>query len=102
VWTKPPMTDEVMLTIRIPRSLRDEFQAIVKAQDITASQVLRGAIRQYVKAGREAPIENYPVTRPHSFSVDIPQQPQPRAPESPSVGKPAFSGIRAMLGMDED
>ena len=96
------MADEVMLTIRIPRSLRDEFQAIVKAQDITASQVLRGAIRQYVKASREAPIENHPVARPHSFSIEIPQQPQPCDIESPPVEKDAFAGIRAMLDMGDD
>ncbi|MBR9972689.1 ribbon-helix-helix protein, CopG family [Magnetospirillum sulfuroxidans] len=96
------MNDEVMLTIRLPRSLRDEFQAMVKAQDMTASQVLRGAIRQYVKAGGGTAIVSPPVIHPRTLPVAAPPQSQPYDIEDPPVEKRAFAGIRAMLQMDDD
>lgn len=96
------MNDEVMLTIRLPRSLRDEFQAMVKAQDMTASQVVRGAIRQFVKAGGGAPIASPPAVHPHTFTVAAPPQPQPSAIDSPPDEFVPFAGIRSMLGMDDD
>ena len=40
---------EKIVTARIPAELFEEFKQITKAKDETASQVLRGFIRQYVK-----------------------------------------------------
>lgn len=41
------------LTIRVPVELRDRFLQVCKASDVTASQVLRAAMRAYVE--RHAP-----------------------------------------------
>jgi len=41
--------DEAMVTTRIDRNLKNAFDAICKAEDITASQMLRGFIRQTVR-----------------------------------------------------
>lgn len=40
---------EKIITTRLPADLYEEFKQITKAKDETASQVLRGFIRQYVK-----------------------------------------------------
>ena len=40
---------EKIVTARVPVELYEEFKQITKAKDETASQVLRGFIRQYVK-----------------------------------------------------
>lgn len=40
---------EKIVTARVPVDLYEEFKQITKAKDETASQVLRGFIRQYVK-----------------------------------------------------
>lgn len=40
---------EKIVTARLPADLYEEFKQATKAKDETASQVLRGFIRQYVK-----------------------------------------------------
>lgn len=43
------MADDAALTIRLPADLRAAFMAACKDADLTASQVLRAAIREFVE-----------------------------------------------------
>lgn len=40
---------EVMIALKLPRSLRDSFQEAAKRNDQTVSQELRKFIREYIK-----------------------------------------------------
>jgi hypothetical protein len=111
----------VMLTIRVPEQLRDEFMALATANDLTASQILRASMRSYVKTGgasvnpfgashcaapAPAPQEIIP-----SRTVDASSPLQPGEGKGPSETdaaaasfghQGALGGIRAMLGMDDE
>ncbi|MFN9774971.1 MAG: hypothetical protein ACK54X_20400 [Burkholderiales bacterium] len=41
--------DLVTLTVRLPRALRDSFNEAAASNDTTASQLMRGFARQYVR-----------------------------------------------------
>lgn len=96
---------DVTLTIRLPRSLRDAFQEATSAADITASQVLRAAIRQYltrlpgtvrpsvIAEQTVAAIASSPITPVADNKSDV---------AHPEIGTSALDGVRAMLELDED
>lgn len=44
-------SDTVMMTIRLPRDLRDAFLEAARRDDLSASQILRRAIRDYLSEG---------------------------------------------------
>jgi len=80
------MNDTVMLTIRVPRHLRDEFQAQVEQQDLTVSQVLRAAMRDYLSdRWRFSPGAVQPVIARPTVS-------------SPEIGQVEFKGHDASIG----
>jgi hypothetical protein len=97
-------TDTVMLTIRLPRELRDQFAARLEIEDQTASQVLRRAIRQFLQQGvsvaQPLPSFSAPATEKAQGAVAAPVA---TAASVRPEGKP-FAGIRAMLdiGGEED
>ena len=108
--------NDVTLTIRLPRSMRDAFQVATTAADITASQVLRAAIRQYL-TGQTMPIGARPIASaaiPVAGNVAPPSAPSRAAVTlalAPEAGASAadngascdaLSGIRAMLQFDDD
>ena len=45
------MPDEVMLTVRVPEDLLRHARSIAEGRDETVSQVVRRALRAYVRAG---------------------------------------------------
>ena len=47
--TEQKKQDEVLMNLRIPRPLLDEFKQATRAKDETASQAVRRFIRHYVK-----------------------------------------------------
>lgn len=47
--TEQKKPDEVLINVRIPRPLLDEFKQATRAKDETASQAVRRFIRHYVK-----------------------------------------------------
>lgn len=56
-------TDTVMLTVRLPRELRDDFLAAANGDDLTASQILRRAIRGYLGSAPNARASASPSTQ---------------------------------------
>lgn len=56
-------TDTVMLTMRLPRELRDDFLTAAKGDDLTASQILRRAIRGYLGSAPNARASASPAIR---------------------------------------
>ncbi len=48
---------EVTLQIRIPLHLRDAFNAAAKDNDMTASQLLRAYIKQYIKSNEQGSLK---------------------------------------------
>ena len=69
---------------------------------MTASQVLKGAIRQYVKAGGGTSIVSPPVVHPPTLPIAAPLQSQPSDIKDQPTEKPAFAGFRTLFGMDDD
>lgn len=63
----PP--DTVMLTIRLPRSLRDAFLEAARRDDLSASQILRKAIRSYLGGGESTSRPAQAATTPTPASM---------------------------------
>lgn len=43
------MANDSNLTIRVPAEMRDRFLQVCKAKDVTASQILRAAMRDFLE-----------------------------------------------------
>ena len=59
------MMNDINLTIRVPAQMRDAFIAACQANDVTASQVLRAAMRSYLERNAQSalPLRQSPVPR---------------------------------------
>jgi hypothetical protein len=112
----------VMLTIRVPQQLRDDFTALAEANDLTVSQILRAVMREYV-AGRRilSPVSDRPSAQP---ALTTPARPEPavvpvvvapvpieavkekptKATTTPAAHDDTdfMAGVRGMLGMDDE
>lgn len=54
-----PRKDEmVFLQVRLPKYLRDEFIALTRARDDSASRVIRGWIRGYIEKEQQPDLFN--------------------------------------------
>ena len=95
--------NDVTMTIRLPRQMRDAFVEQLAADDMTASQIVRRAIRQYLTGqGPSAPSMPAPVIAPSAGACfDFERAAASSDHEAPAGGpKPdALEGLRAMLGM---
>jgi hypothetical protein len=92
--------DEVLLTIRLPRSLRDAFRDVLEQEDQKASQVLRAAIRGYIREhGASIPA---PAPRPAQASEPLPPPTQSATPTPPGPAKASLSGFKSMCGIDDE
>lgn len=47
------MANDSNLTIRVPAEMRDRFLQVCKDQDVTASQILRAAMRAYLESNSQ-------------------------------------------------
>lgn len=47
------MANDSNLTIRVPAEMRDRFLQVCKDQDVTASQILRAAMRAYLESNAQ-------------------------------------------------
>lgn len=47
------MANDSNLTIRVPAEMRDRFLQVCKAKDVTASQILRAAMRDYLESNAQ-------------------------------------------------
>jgi|GEM_PF-5669244 len=108
--------EKVLLTMRLPRLLRDEFQSALLQRDETASQVLRRAIRAYIQQCRsmsaspapslaldsEAPKNQGAATSAVTAAEPQPQQPQGGPESQTATPKSAFAGFAAMCGIDNE
>lgn len=111
----------VMLTIRVPERLRDDFTALAEANDLTVSQILRAVMREYVDGRRTLnPISGQSSTPPAipattraenktasiftiPASIPMPQEKQAKATKSEVHDDADFmAGVKNMLGMDDE
>lgn len=46
--------ETVTMTVRVPVGLKTSFDEVCKRNDVTGSQILRAAMRQYVKENAQA------------------------------------------------
>lgn len=47
------MANDSNLTIRVPAEMRDRFLQVCKAKDVTASQILRAAMRDFLETNAQ-------------------------------------------------
>lgn len=93
--------DKVLLTIRLPKVLRDRFKEVLDEQDQKASQVLRSAIRAYIKQHGTgvAPVPASSLTSP---TRSVPESVSlSEVTERPAEQK-LFAGFKAMCGIEDD
>jgi len=84
-------SDTVMMTIRLPRDLRDAFLAAARRDDLSASQILRRAIRSYL--GEEESVSRAARMAP----TPAPMPPVAAAHEEPEVSEDGERDVEAEL-----
>lgn len=87
-------TDTVMLTVRLPRGLRDDFLAAAKGDDLTASQILRRAIRGYLGSAPNASASTTPSVRGAGSCAP----PQAETVEESPVAEPEGDALMDFIG----
>ncbi len=94
------MPDFTNMTFRLPRKMKEAFMAKLDAEDQTASQILRGAIRAYLADGGG---NGAPSAAPASYTP--PAAPIADTPPPPTEGEKRpifFEDLRREMGFFDD
>jgi metal-responsive CopG/Arc/MetJ family transcriptional regulator len=98
-------SDTVMMTIRLPRDLRDAFLEAARRDDLSASQILRRAIRSYLSEGEGESVSRSTRTAPTPAPVAATHE-EPKVSEDGERDVEAelsgfLKGVQKMCGIEK-